>query len=88
MKHQTNLDQQRKRVFSCVRSIKMIDSTQKLTENEVLMYLKNVKGLNFGVERLNDLTGVELSHINRQLDCIKSNTQKQRRKAMKISFEV
>jgi hypothetical protein len=82
----SKMSEQRRRIFSRVRQIKLIHKDDKLSEADVLRYIKNIKGLELReVSRLNDYTKVELWQINRKLDAIKPKQQVKYRKSLKIA---
>lgn len=80
------LNQQRRRIFSMIRSIKMIDADEKLSEADVLRYIRQIKNLKLSkVDRLNDYTTEELRKINTKLDAIKPKQEKKWRTQMNIA---
>ena len=83
-----NIDNQllqklRRRIFSRIRSIKVIAFTEKLIESEVLAYIRNIKFLDLPeVQSLNDYNKAELKRINCKLDAIMPKAQLKNRKSM------
>jgi len=82
---QKKADRQRKRIFSAIRSIKLLAPDEKLGEADVLAYLRQVKGFTLPYKRrLNDYNSQELSQIIRQLDAIRPKMQKKYRNTLQI----
>ena len=86
-----NIDNQllqklRRRIFSRIRSIKVIASTEKVHEYQVLDYIRNIKFLDLPeVYSLSDYNKKELKRINCKLDAIMPKAQLKNRKSMEIS---
>jgi len=82
---QKKADRQRKRIFSAIRSIKLIAPDEKFSEADVLAYLRQIKGFPLPYKRrLNDYNPQELSQIIRQLDAIRPKMQKKYRNSLHI----
>lgn len=79
------MQKSRRRIFSRIRSIKLIHADDKLSEADVMRYIRNIVGLKLpDANRLNDYTLEELRMINRKLDAIKPKQEKKYRKSLKI----
>lgn len=86
--HADMMNQQRRRIFSCIRSIHLLSADDKLGEDFVMRYIRNIVGLKLektNAVRLNDYTSQDLKRINKKLDAIKPKQASKWRKQMKAS---
>jgi hypothetical protein len=79
-----SLNKQRKRIFSQIRKIRLLHHDDKLSEGEVLQYIRSIVGLKVkSVDRLNEYTKQELNLILLRLDMIAKKTPENYRKKLK-----
>lgn len=83
--HADSMQKSRRRIFSRIRSIKLIHADDKLSEADVMRCIGNIVGLKLPkVVRLDDYNMEELRMINKKLDAIKPKQELKYRKSFKI----